>query len=158
MPFEFMNQKCQLTLQEALDKYYQSNPDFFQPKESANDYSKKIFLAHDVCHLVFGCDTSMLGETIITYWIFFGTSIGVRRYATAVINTIFAGIGESKMRGSIMTSLSPKRALETLMSTPKIIKTIIKAWKMNKKWDFYNYKPFLDNKLSDIRKEFNICI
>jgi ubiquinone biosynthesis protein Coq4 len=61
MSENYLDQDCQFTLQQALDRYYAKNPGFYQPHQ-LDDNSRKVFFAHDVCHILFGCDTSLKGE------------------------------------------------------------------------------------------------
>lgn len=41
---------------------------------------------------------------------------------------------------------------------PVCLLTVFKAYRMSKKWDWYNYDKYLNTPLSDIRKEFNIKV
>lgn len=44
------------TLQQGLDEYYAVNPHVTDPRKLPPEFAK-ILLAHDVSHVVYGCDT-----------------------------------------------------------------------------------------------------
>ena len=57
-----------ITLQDALRKHYLLNPQFTVWSQYKSDNAKKLVKAHDISHLVFGCDTSLLGEMRVQLW------------------------------------------------------------------------------------------
>ena len=51
----YMRPDATMTLREGLDEYYASIPDLIPTDgESEKDH---LFLFHDTCHVLFGCDT-----------------------------------------------------------------------------------------------------
>jgi hypothetical protein len=61
-----------LTLEEALRLHYLKNPQFTIWSDYKGDIAKKLVKAHDISHIVFGCDTSLLGEMRVQLWAKFG--------------------------------------------------------------------------------------
>jgi hypothetical protein len=47
-----------IDLRQRLDDYYTANPNRTDPRELSQEFAK-ILLAHDVSHIIFGCDTGM---------------------------------------------------------------------------------------------------
>lgn len=37
----------------------------------------KTFIDHDLTHVIFGCDTSLIGEVLLKPWILFGCNISM---------------------------------------------------------------------------------
>ena len=57
-----------MTLEDALRRHYPLNPQFTVWSQCKSDNAKKLVKAHDIIHLVFGCDTSLLGEMRVQLW------------------------------------------------------------------------------------------
>ena len=57
-----------MTLQDALRKHYLLNPQFTPWSDYNSENAKKLVRAHDISHLIFGCDTSLLGEMRVQLW------------------------------------------------------------------------------------------
>ncbi len=58
------------TLQEGLEEYYALNPHITDPRKLPPDFAK-ILIAHDVSHVILGCDTNMYDELKLlplTFW------------------------------------------------------------------------------------------
>jgi hypothetical protein len=114
------------------------------------DTVAELFRQHDVGHVIFGCDTSLRGETFIDTWTVFGTTAGVRGYMEYFkhpqVNEIFAEAGFWK----IFT--------EFLRCFPDVIRVIARSRKMSSPWPWGNYVSYLDEPLSRLRKEFNIRV
>ena len=49
------------TLQEGLEEYYALNSSITDPRELPPEFAK-ILIAHDVSHVILGCDTDMYDE------------------------------------------------------------------------------------------------
>ena len=60
-----------MTLQEGLCKHYLLNPQFTPWGDYKGENAKKLVRSHDISHLVFGCDTSLLGEMRVQLWVKF---------------------------------------------------------------------------------------
>jgi hypothetical protein len=58
---EYTNKNSTQTLRQGLEEYYALNPNVTDPRELPADFAK-ILLAHDVAHVVYGCDTDMYDE------------------------------------------------------------------------------------------------
>jgi hypothetical protein len=86
MSDNYLDRDCDLTLQQALDKYYAKNPDFYQPNQLDDD-SRRVFFAHDVCHIIFGCDTSLVGEAKVEQWTIHSTNFSFKEYVDTVLST-----------------------------------------------------------------------
>ena len=67
----YMQQECVLTLREGLEELYQHAPEVADVSQRKG----KMFIDHDLTHVLFGCDTSLQGEILLKPWILFGTTI-----------------------------------------------------------------------------------
>lgn len=77
---QFMQQNCRLTLRDGLEELYRHAPEVAVVSQRKG----KMFVDHDLTHVLFGCDTSLQGEILLKPWIIFGTTINrdeLRAYA-----------------------------------------------------------------------------
>jgi ubiquinone biosynthesis protein Coq4 len=150
MSDNYLERDCHITLRQALDNYYAQNPDFYQPNQLDDD-SRKVFFAHDVCHIIFGCDTSLVGEAKVEQWTLNSTNFNFKEYVDTVLST--------EATRQAVNEISPiKLLLQGILNLLPLIKTYLLARKVKPKWDFYTYSKYLDRSISDIRREFNIQI
>jgi ubiquinone biosynthesis protein Coq4 len=150
MSDNYLDQNCDITLQQALDKYYAQNPDFYQPNQLDDD-SRRVFFAHDVCHIIFGCDTSLVGEAKVEQWTIHSTNFSFKEYVDTVLST--------EATRQAVTEISPIQVLgQGFLNIYPLIKTYLRARKVKPKWDFYTYSKYLNRSLVDIREQFNIHI
>ena len=59
--------ECQLTFEEALQEYHKINSELFYDREMAED-SQAFFRSHDIAHVIFACDISLLNEAMVKTW------------------------------------------------------------------------------------------
>ena len=57
-----------LPLGTALDLHYQFNPQFTRWNRYVTAEARSLVKAHDISHLIFGCDTGLLGEMQVQLW------------------------------------------------------------------------------------------
>jgi ubiquinone biosynthesis protein Coq4 len=150
MSDNYLDRDCNITLRQALDKYYAQNPDFYQPNQLDDD-SRKVFFAHDACHIIFGCDTSLVGEAKVEQWMLNSTNFSFQEYVDTVLST------EATRQAVAEVSLF-QISTQGILNILPLIKTHLTAKKVQPKWDFYTYPDYLDRSISDIRTEFNIQI
>ena len=72
---QYQDPDAKMTLEEALQEYYQANADILYRGDKSVD-SVDFFRCHDVAHVVFGCDTSLMNEAMVKTWTVFGTTLG----------------------------------------------------------------------------------
>jgi hypothetical protein len=59
------NQDSDKTFTEALAEYYAVNSGkVFRPKDLSEE-SAELFLSHDICHVIFGLDTTLADEAMV---------------------------------------------------------------------------------------------
>ncbi len=150
MSENYLVQDCDISLKEALDRYYAQNPGFYQPNKLDDDF-RKIFFAHDVCHIIFGCDTSLVGEAKVEQWTIHSTDFNLKEYVDTILGTEATLPGASEIPILQIT-------VQGILNIPVLIKIYLRAKRVKTKWNFYNYSIYLDRSIGEIRKEFNIEI
>lgn len=138
-----------LSLREALDIFEKKNAKYFskRPKsKAAEDFLK----CHDAAHVVFACDTSLVGEGLVKIWTIFGTTMSF----WAVIKG-YSEVNAFQLFREYSFGHFIRNILQLFFRIPK---AIIRARNMTKPWPFTGYEAYLDIPLSEIRKEFCIEI
>ena len=70
VPPHYVAQYSPQILREAIAEYYECNPGLLDPGNLPNGVAQ-LFRQHDAGHVIFGCDTSLRGETLIDTWTIF---------------------------------------------------------------------------------------
>jgi ubiquinone biosynthesis protein Coq4 len=150
MSENYLVQDCDISLKEALDRYYAQNPGFYQPSQLDDD-SRKVFFAHDVCHIVFGCDTSLVGEAKVEQWTLNSTNFNFQSYVDTILGT-------EATRQAVSEISVWQLFIQGFLNIFPLVKTYVRARQVQPKWDFYNYSGHLDRSIIEIRRAFNIQI
>ena len=144
---KYLNPESTLTLREALTEYYEVNASLLKLQDLPDD-AAEMFRRHDVGHVIFGCDTSLRGETLIDTWTIFGSTAGVRGYAEYFkypqVNAIFAEAGFMSI------------AVEFLRCMPDVFRVAYRGLRLKRKWPWVEHESFLERPLNEIRHEFKI--
>ena len=143
----YVNRDSSQKLREAIAEYYECNPELLDPASLPDEVSL-LFRQHDTGHVVFGCDTSLRGETLIDTWTIFGSTAGLRGYLQYLkhpqVNQIFSEVGYLRI------------TLEFLRCLPDVARVIRGSRRLASKWPWARYEAYLDRPLVEIRSEFNI--
>jgi hypothetical protein len=151
----YMNSNSIQTVREGLAEYYALNPNVTQPETQPAEFGK-ILHAHDVGHVIYGCDTGMFDELKILplFWwtseCTFGTYLKMKD--SPAVDVMYADMIREKgvlwLYGAVLRVLPP------------LIPTLIPIWfrtrKRQKLLPFLEFEPLLDRSLLDIRKEFDL--
>ena len=155
----YQEEFCELTLKEGIEEYrnYLKVNNRHVLGENCSQEEKFNILCHDATHVIFGLDTSLEEEAMLDCWIFFGGDF------FRVIKEFYKGsldIEETNKKVSVLLKevgylkYSYLYLRVVLLKWPKIF---LKTRKM-KKWSYFFSSYFLEKKISDLRKDFNIKI
>lgn len=147
------------TLRQGLEEYYDVNPHITDPKKLPPEFAK-ILLAHDVSHIVYGCDTAMYDELKIlplTWW----TSNykfwdHLRTLKDPTISPAIKAMYDDlvKEHGTIWLYAS------IFVVLPQLVPELISMWRKSRQRrhfvPFLDFEPMLDRSLLEIRQEFDL--
>jgi hypothetical protein len=155
----YTNKNSTQTLREGLEEYYAENPNVTDPRELPPEFAK-ILLAHDVSHIIYGCDTAMYDEIKLlplTWWTSdykFRDHLRTIRDPTIspAIRVMYDDLlnehGVLWLYGSIFLVL------------PQLLPELIVMWfntrKRQRYVPFLNFEPLLDRSLLELRQEFDL--
>lgn len=143
------------TLQEGLQEYYALNPHVTPPETQPPEFAK-ILLAHDVGHVIYGCDTGMYDELKILPLFWWTSECTFQTYLkmknTPAVDVMYNDMIKEKgvlwLYGAVLRVLPPL--------VPELISIWFKTRKRQNRVPFLEFEPLLDRSLLDIRQEFNL--
>jgi hypothetical protein len=136
-----------MTLREGLEEYYGTIEGLITSDNAPPDVAA-LFLFHDTCHVLFGCDTSMHGEALVDTWSIFGTTVTLKTYKR------YFEMQETK---SIFASMTMKEMLQAIGETSTAMpQAFWRATHMTHKWPFKDHEQYMDRPLNELREEFGV--
>lgn len=156
---QYTNKHSTQTLQQGLEEYYEINSGITDPKELPSEFAK-ILLAHDVSHVVLGCDTAMYDEIKLlplSFWTSdfkFGDYIRTRKdpKIRPAIDIMYDDL--IKQHGTLWLHSSILFVLPRLL--PELIAIWFKTRGTRKYYSFLSYESLLDRSLLEIRQEYDL--
>jgi ubiquinone biosynthesis protein Coq4 len=148
---DFYSEKINhLSLSHALDLHYKLNPHFTHWDKYISPIAKKLVKAHDITHIIFGCDTNLLGELRVQLWTKFGVkSFGWRE------TLMYARDKESKVL--IKNPIGFYAMFKFFLKNINSIWLVRRQAKLfSKKWEYFQEDKYMTRTIGDIRQEFNI--
>jgi hypothetical protein len=151
----YLDRSSTQTLREGLEEYYAFNPHVTPPSTQPAEFAK-VLLAHDVGHVIYGCDTGMYDELKILP-LFWWTSECTFQCFRKMRNTPAVDVMYDDM-------IKEKSVLwlygEVLKVLPPLIPELISIWfktrDRQKRVPFLEFEPLLDRSLLEIRQEFDM--
>jgi hypothetical protein len=147
----YQHQDASLTLAEGLEEYYAANAGRVVRPRDLPPESSALFRSHDICHVIFGLDTTLDDEVLADTRTLFSCDVGFRRYA--------AYLAQDKQAQALFKETGYlKSAWVTALAVPRIWRAALEARRMKKRWPWVPPEPFQNRALADLRREFGICI
>jgi hypothetical protein len=151
----YMDKGSVQTLREGLAEYYALNPHVTPPETQPSEFAK-ILLAHDVGHVIYGCDTGMYDELKILPLFWWTSECTFQTYLkmknSPAVDVMYADMIREKgvlwLYGEVLRVLPPL--------IPELIQIWFKARNRKKRLPFLAFEPLLDRSLLDIRQEFDL--
>ncbi|WP_242025713.1 hypothetical protein [Leptolyngbya sp. FACHB-36] len=151
----YMDRTSTQTLQEGLKEYYASNPHLTPPETQPSEFAK-ILLAHDVGHVIYGCDTGMYDEAKILPLFWWTSECTFQRFRemrnTPAVDVMYDDM--IKEKGVLWLYSEFIKVIPPLI--PELISIWLKTRKRSKRVPFLEFEPLLDRTLLDIRQEFDL--
>jgi hypothetical protein len=147
----YQAQDCRLTLAEGLAEYYAANAGRVTPPEDLTEASAALFRWHDICHVIFGLDTTFADEAMADTRAMLATDVGWRTYMDYLrsnpdAQAIFKEIG-------LLRVVWP-----TILAVPRLLAAFVEAGRIRKKWPWLTPDSLRERRLGDLRAEFGIKV
>jgi len=137
-------------LAEGLEEYYRANIDVVSRPTTLPPDSAALFRSHDLCHVIFGLDTTLGDETMADMRTLLSSDVGWKKYLS---------YANDPLAQAVFKALGIWRTvIITLRTLPRIVRAIREARLMKKKWPWIPPEIFYARTLSDLRREFGIRV
>ena len=147
----YQAQDSSQTLLEALEEYYARNLGRVRRPADLAPESAALFRSHDLCHVIFGLDTTLADEAMADVRTLSSSDVGWLRYAKYV-----TGDPEAK---AIFKELGYLRAVGiTLWVVPRMVRALYESARMVRRWPWEPPAEFETRSLSDLRREHGIRV
>jgi hypothetical protein len=150
-PGRYQSQMSAQTLAEGLAEYYARNRGRVTPPGELPPESVALFRSHDICHVVFGLDTTFADEAMADTRTMLSSDVGWTRYAAYLAN-------DSAAKAILREVGYAAFVLGTLRATPRILRAVIEAFRMKKRWPWTPPEAHLARPLADLRAEYGIRV
>lgn len=155
----YTNKHSTQTLKQGLEEYYEINPSITDPRELPPEFAQ-ILLAHDISHVVLGCDTNMYDEIKLLPLSFWTSDYKIGDYIHTrkdpkirpAIDVMYDDL--IKQHGVLWLYSSILFVLPRLL--PEVISIWFKTRGTRKYYPFLNYESLLDRYLLEIRQDFDL--
>lgn len=146
----YMMENSQQTLAQALEEYYRANVGVVARPATLPAESAALFQSHDICHVIFGLDTSLADETIADTRTLLSTDVGWKKYSTYF---------NDPLAQAVFKALGLWRTIfVTVRTLPRIMRAIREARRMQEKWPWVPPESFYGQTLADLRSQFCIRV
>ena len=141
-----------LPLGAALELRHQFNPQFTRWDLYQSADAQSLVKAHDISHLIFGCDTGLLGEMQVQLWSKFAEQpMGLR-----------AMIRHARDKDSRVLLKNPvgyqKMAIFFIKNFSEVKRIRIKCAAMKKKWAYFDKEKYSTTSMGEIRASHGIVL
>jgi hypothetical protein len=140
------------TLAAALDEFYDANPArlVLRPREPSSE-TRAMRLNSDICHVVFGLDTTPEDEALVDVRALFCSDVDWGRYARYRSDDKSTGepLGKAGY-GSVIAV--------TLRAAPRIARVFLQRLTARKRWPWNAPDRFMVRSLKHLRREFGIKV
>ena len=151
----YMDKHSTQALREGLAEYYALNPHITDPATQPSGFGK-ILRAHDVGHVIYGCDTGMHDELKILPLFWWTSECTFQVYLKMKNSPAVDVMYEDMIREKGVLWLYK----EILRVLPGVVLELIPIWfkarNHQKLLPFLEFEPLLDRPLLDIRQEFDL--
>jgi hypothetical protein len=145
----YQAQESQMTLREGLAEYFRWSGELMDRAELPPDLGLGL-RSHDVAHVVFGCDTTLLGEVVLARWSLFGVTGSIRPY--------LIGLRRRETRGLFRDAYAAFRPAMLWQLVKFATAAVVRSLRMRERWPFEDHLPYLDQPLCEIRERFGIRV
>ena len=143
------------TLREGLAEYYALNPHITPPETQPSDFAT-ILKAHDVLHVIYGCDTGMYDELRLLPLSWWTSDCTFARYQemrkTPAVDVMYEDMIREK--GVLWLYTSVLKVLPALL--PTVIALWFKTRNHRQRLPFLEFEALLDRPLLEIRQAFDV--
>ncbi len=147
----YQDQDSGQTLAEGLAEYYAHNQGRVLPPDALPPESAELFESHDICHVIFGLDTTLADEAMADTRTLLSCDVGWRRYGRYMAS--------DPQAQAILRQVGVLTAVwGAIRVVPRMLMAIGEAWRAPKRWPWRPQPAYRRRTLADLRREFGIRV
>ena len=147
----YREQNSLQTLAEGLAEYYAANEGKIARPSDLPPSSAALFRCHDMCHVIFGLDTTLADEAMADARTMLSCDVGPSKYVRY--------LGADPQAQKILKEIGPLAFVTgTLQAVPRMCRAVAEAWRMKKKWPWEPPATFMSRPIGELRREFGIRV
>lgn len=147
----YQDQDSRQTLAEGLAEYYAANRGRVTRPADLPPDSAALFRSHDMCHVIFGLDTSLADETLADTRTLFSCDVGMTRYVRY--------LRQDEQAKALFKELGwAKGVAITIACLPRILRAAVEARRMRRRWPWTPPDDYALRPLADLRREYGIRV
>lgn len=146
----YQAQDSQQTLAEGLEEYYGVNVGVVARPDTLGSESAALFASHDICHVIFGLDTTLADEAMADTRTLLSCDVGWKKYSSYI---------NDPLAKAVFKELGLWRTITvTARTLPRILRALGESRRMRKKWPWVPPESYRARTLVDLRDEFHIRV
>lgn len=147
----YQKQDSALTLAEGLEEYYRANVGVVTRPCDLPPKSRDLFERHDICHVIFGLNTTLADESLADTRTLLSCDVGFRRYIDY--------LRSNKEARAIFKKAGYLRIVWiAVLAVPRILRAVLVGRHMTKRWPWSPPASYRERSLADLRREFGIRV
>lgn len=147
----YQDQDSRQTLADGLAEYYAANRGRVTRPADLPPDSVALFRSHDMCHVIFGLDTSLADETLADTRTLFSCDVGMTRYVRY--------LRQDEQAKALFKELGwAKGVAITIACLPRILRAAVEARRMRRRWPWTPPDDYALRPLADLRREYGIRV
>lgn len=147
----YQEQDSALTLAQGLEQYYAANVGTVTRPADLPPQSAALFRSHDMCHVIFGLNTSLSDEALADTRTLLSCDVGWRRYAVY--------LAQDSQAKALFKELGVLKGIwVTALAVPRIFRAAMAGRKMPKKWPWEPPEEFQHRPLRELRADYRIRV
>jgi hypothetical protein len=141
---------CQ-TLAEGLAEYYAANEGIITRPIDLPPESTGLFLCHDMCHVIFGLDTTLVDEAMADVRTLLSCDVGAMRY--------FRYLRHDRQAQALFAKIGYGRSVRTTVrAIPRIARAFVEAFRMRRRWPWTPPASYVNRSIAELRLEYGIRV
>lgn len=145
---EYLRPNTCITLREGIQELRQAEGVKNNAAENITPELADILDVHDAIHVLFACQTNLMGEIKAHIWKVFGTTLKLQEMHR---------VNRHQDHRKVLAKIGHGRLIRTwFQSILTIAITLFRATQMKQRWPAEDYALFLDTPLTELRKQFGL--
>lgn len=134
-----------------MAEYYTRNKGRVTPPTDLPPESAALFRSHDICHVIFGLDTTLADEAMADTRTVLGCDVGLRKYARYMSS-------DAQAKAILKQVGYGVAAWATILALPRMVRAAAARLGIRRRWPWEPPPAFMDRTLAELRREFGIKV